>query len=47
MAMYHRHVSLDKPNNVKYEYDMLIFLEYVKPEYINRDWFETFTYVSG
>lgn len=34
MAMYHRHVSLDKPNNVKYEYDMLIFLEYVKPEYI-------------
>lgn len=34
-------------NNVKYEHSPVMFLDYVKPAYFNRDWFEAFEYVCG
>lgn len=38
---------LNKSNNVKYECGTVMFMNYVKPEYFNRDWFKAFVHVCG
>lgn len=35
----------DKSNNVKYEHDTVMSLNYMKPSYLSRDLFEALSYV--
>lgn len=47
MVIYSGGVFFDKLNNVKYEQDTVMFVDNVKFEDFNRDWFEAFAYMCG